>query len=60
MSMSQAYIKDALKRIEEKLDRLLEEQALVTPNVPELTEAQIKMAKVRAARKVNTGEGGRG
>lgn len=64
MSFQAAKINDALKRIEAKLDRLLGEpdtsKTAIEVQAERLTENQIKMAKVRAARKVNTGQGGRG
>lgn len=64
-----AQIKDSLRRIEEKLDRLLE-QKQETKTTPVIADNQVlvpgpmtmeeRMAKARAARKVNTGEEGRG
>lgn len=69
MSFQAAKINDALKRIEGKLDQLLSEKESVGKmnvkvneegNFEKMTENQIKMAKVRAARKVNTGQAGRG
>lgn len=68
MSFTSASIKDSLKRIEAKLDKLIEDKTVtVEVNTPvnqqadtSLTAMQARMANARAARKVNTGQGGRG
>lgn len=62
--MNQAFIKDALRRIEDKLDKVLEEK---TPKVAKegavgstAPTPAIGVTEPKVVSKVNTGQGGRG